>query len=317
MSEAAKRYARALFELKQDRAGLAAYTRAIVDQPALYSALCNPTVSASDKVKLVETVLSSLAAGSPVPEVVPSTPETDSPNPAVVLSNLEAKSPDPGAVPSTPEAKSPDPRAVPSTPEAKSPDPGAVPSTLEAKSPNPGAVPSTLEAKSPDPGVVPSVPEMDSPNPAVVLSNPEAKSPNPGAVPSTLEAKSPREGATLSGKEAVLSGTDGVFLHFFKLLCQNARMPQLPEIAQEYDTLCLEQEGGVRARLIYAVKPSDAELERIKQAVCKKYHKTSVAMHLEEDQSLLGGFVLYVGNTRFDNSVKSRLASLQSSLQAR
>lgn len=261
MSEAAKRYARALFELKQDRAGLAAYTRAIVDQPALYSALCNPTVSASDKVKLVETVLSSLAAGSPVPEVVPSTPETDSPNPAVVLSNLEAK--------------------------------------------------------SPDPGVVPSVPEMDSPNPAVVLSNPEAKSPNPGAVPSTLEAKSPREGATLSGKEAVLSGTDGVFLHFFKLLCQNARMPQLPEIAQEYDTLCLEQEGGVRARLIYAVKPSDAELERIKQAVCKKYHKTSVAMHLEEDQSLLGGFVLYVGNTRFDNSVKSRLASLQSSLQAR
>ena len=94
-------------------------------------------------------------------------------------------------------------------------------------------------------------------------------------------------------------------------------MPQLPEIAQEYDTLCLEQEGGVRARLIYAVKPSDAELERIKQAVCKKYHKTSVAMHLEEDQSLLGGFVLYVGNTRFDNSVKSRLASLQSSLQAR
>ena len=289
MSEAAKRYARALFELKQDRAGLAAYTRAIVDQPALYSALCNPTVSASDKVKLVETVLSSLAAGSPVPEVVPSTPETDSPNPAVVLSNLEAKSPDPGAVPSTPETDSP----------------------------NPAVVLSNLEAKSPDPGVVPSVPEMDSPNPAVVLSNPEAKSPNPGAVPSTLEAKSPREGATLSGKEAVLSGTDGVFLHFFKLLCQNARMPQLPEIAQEYDTLCLEQEGGVRARLIYAVKPSDAELERIKQAVCKKYHKTSVAMHLEEDQSLLGGFVLYVGNTRFDNSVKSRLASLQSSLQAR
>ena len=289
MSEAAKRYARALFELKQDRAGLAAYTRAIVDQPALYSALCNPTVSASDKVKLVETVLSSLAAGSPVPEVVPSTPETDSPNPAVVLSNLEAKSPDPGAVPSTPETDSPNPAVVLSNPEAKSPNPGAVPSTPEAKSPDSGAVPST----------------------------PEAKSPDPGAVPSTPEAKSPREGATLSGKEAALSGTDGVFLHFFKLLCQNARMPQLPEIAQEYDTLCLEQEGGVRARLIYAVKPSDAELERIKQAVCKKYHKTSVAMHLEEDQSLLGGFVLYVGNTRFDNSVKSRLASLQSSLQAR
>ena len=275
MSEAAKRYARALFELKQDRAGLAAYTRAIVDQPALYSALCNPTVSATDKVKLVETVLSSLAAGSPVPEVVPSTPETDSPNPAVVLSNLEAKSPDPGVVPSVPEMDSPNPAVVLSNPEAKSPNPGAVTST------------------------------------------PEAKSPDSGAVPSTLEAKSPREGATLSGKEAVLSGTDGVFLHFFKLLCQNARMPQLPEIAQEYDTLCLEQEGGVRARLIYAVKPSDAELERIKQAVCKKYHKTSVAMHLEEDQSLLGGFVLYVGNTRFDNSVKSRLASLQSSLQAR
>ena len=303
MSEAAKRYARALFELKQDRAGLAAYTRAIVDQPALYSALCNPTVSATDKVKLVETVLSSLAAGSPVPEVVPSTPETDSPNPAVVLSNLEAKSPDPGVVPSVPEMDSPNPAVVLSNPEAKSPNPGAVPSVPEMDSPNPAVVLSNPEAKSPNPGAV--------------TSTPEAKSPDSGAVPSTLEAKSPREGATLSGKEAVLSGTDGVFLHFFKLLCQNARMPQLPEIAQEYDTLCLEQEGGVRARLIYAVKPSDAELERIKQAVCKKYHKTSVAMHLEEDQSLLGGFVLYVGNTRFDNSVKSRLASLQSSLQAR
>ena len=40
-------------------------------------------------------------------------------------------------------------------------------------------------------------------------------------------------------------------------------------------------------------------------------------MRLEEDPTLLGGFVLYVGNTRYDNSLKTRLAGLQSSLQAR
>ncbi len=170
MSEAAKRYARALFALKQDRAGLAAGVKLVTDRPELYSALCNPTVSAADKVRLVDTVL---------------------------------------------------------------------------------------------------------------------------------------------------IGVDEVFLHFFKLLCQNARMPQLPEIAREYDTLCLEREGGIRARLCYAVKPTEAGLERIKQAVCKKYHKTSVAMRLEEDPTLLGGFVLYVGNTRYDNSLKTRLAGLQSNLQAR
>ena len=51
--------------------------------------------------------------------------------------------------------------------------------------------------------------------------------------------------------------------------------------------------------------------------ICRKYHKTGVNLQLKEDPSLIGGFILTVGDDVYDRSVKASITKLQNSLVRR
>ena len=101
---------------------------------------------------------------------------------------------------------------------------------------------------------------------------------------------------------------------FIKVLCDNAYIQNIEEIFKAYDKLALERKNMISATLSYVTKPSETQIEGIKQMICKKYNKVDVLLHLREEKSLMGGFVLKVEDTEYDKSLKGRIFDLQKTL---
>lgn len=60
--------------------------------------------------------------------------------------------------------------------------------------------------------------------------------------------------------------------------------------------------------------PDDAQIEKIKAYLCKKYHAKEAEIIFEKDSSLIGGFLINVNNTEFDYSMRGRLTQLKQKL---
>ena len=67
-----------------------------------------------------------------------------------------------------------------------------------------------------------------------------------------------------------------------------------------------ETEKALRCELIYCTPPDDAQIEAIKAKLMRLYDKPEVDIKMIEDKSLIGGFLLRVGDIEYDYSLKSR-----------
>lgn len=101
---------------------------------------------------------------------------------------------------------------------------------------------------------------------------------------------------------------------FLKELCANKAIGLFGQISDAYDEMKLEQSNLIRAKLAYVTKPGEEELGTIKTILCEKYKKTGVLLDLEEDASLVGGYVLYVQDTVYDKSIKGAISEMQKTL---
>ena len=104
---------------------------------------------------------------------------------------------------------------------------------------------------------------------------------------------------------------------FLKVLCSNQCIGILDKIFEAYETLVLDSKNIIAAKLSYVTRPDDAELEQIKDMLCDKYRKTGVILDLEEDTSLIGGYVLTVGDMEYDKSIRGTLSEMQKALVRR
>ncbi|HHV08953.1 MAG TPA: ATP synthase F1 subunit delta [Clostridiales bacterium] len=119
-------------------------------------------------------------------------------------------------------------------------------------------------------------------------------------------------------KEAVLDEIfDQEMSKFLKLLCENQTVGLFAEIMEAYDEIVLEHNDMMKARLVYAVKPEEQQLKDIKAMLCEKYKKSDVFLELKEDASLIGGYVLYVGDMEYNKSIKGALSEMQKTLIGR
>ncbi len=119
-------------------------------------------------------------------------------------------------------------------------------------------------------------------------------------------------------KEAVIDRIfDKEIRSFIKVLNLHGQIGAAAEVFQEYDAMVLESNHIIKAQLSYVAKPEETEIQQIKDMLCNKYRKTGVIMELKEDPALIGGFVLTVGNTEYDKSIKGTLEELQKTLVRR
>lgn len=101
---------------------------------------------------------------------------------------------------------------------------------------------------------------------------------------------------------------------FMKVVCNNKRAGDLPEILKAYEEYVNENEGILYARLICVTRPSKEQLTGIEKFLCDRYGKKTVRFEFTEDDSLMGGFILKAGNMEYDYSLRGRYRRLEEKL---
>lgn len=101
---------------------------------------------------------------------------------------------------------------------------------------------------------------------------------------------------------------------FLQVLAGNKRLPLLPEIQEQFETLLAEEQATLDVTVTSAYALSDQELEKLSSALSRRFER-EVSMTSEVDASLIGGAVIRAGDTVIDGSVRGRLQKLAESVQ--
>jgi len=93
-------------------------------------------------------------------------------------------------------------------------------------------------------------------------------------------------------------------------MIENKRISMLQEVAYKYIILFEKMKGEEVAYVTTAV-PLSADLEKKILAEVKKATGNNVTIENKIDESILGGFVLRVGDTQYDASIANKLNGLK------
>ncbi|MCG8309630.1 MAG: ATP synthase F1 subunit delta [Cytophagales bacterium] len=105
-------------------------------------------------------------------------------------------------------------------------------------------------------------------------------------------------------------------LKFFGLICRKNRADILPEISRVFVSLFLDHKGIVRADVSSAVNLS-SEIKKEFENIITNATGKKVDLKTNVDESLLGGYVLRIGDNQIDDSLKNKLNSLRRKLKSR
>lgn len=118
-------------------------------------------------------------------------------------------------------------------------------------------------------------------------------------------------------KIAVLNEIFGSFekvsTAFVELIAKNGRENILPEIAIAFNALVKEHRGIVPVTLTSAAKLDDAVKKQIVSKISATI-KGTIEITEVIDPSLIGGFIVKMGDTQIDASVASKLSQLKQRL---
>lgn len=116
----------------------------------------------------------------------------------------------------------------------------------------------------------------------------------------------------LAGKD-----TSPALLNLYRILCSRGEISLLPRILEQYHALCLEADHAAEG-LLCCARPMDREsMEKLEQTLCRLHGKSRIVLRTAVDPSLLGGFVLQLGDATYDKSVRGMLNGLRRSLKER
>ena len=99
-------------------------------------------------------------------------------------------------------------------------------------------------------------------------------------------------------------------IEFLKLLAEKNRLSELGSIRLAFEDLINDQRGVLKGTVSVASLMDDKELSDLVKAVSKQIGK-QLELEQEEDDSLVGGFVVTAGGMTFDSSLKTQLHRLK------
>ena len=99
----------------------------------------------------------------------------------------------------------------------------------------------------------------------------------------------------------------------FQLLLENKRFEILPAVAAQYNVL-FDEMSGVHVAKVTTAFPITPELEAKVLAKIKEFSNKTVTIQNIVDESIIGGFVLRIGDKQYNASVASRLQTLRREL---
>jgi F-type H+-transporting ATPase subunit delta len=107
---------------------------------------------------------------------------------------------------------------------------------------------------------------------------------------------------------------EDVSLDFIHLITKNSRETLLPLIAHSFTKLYKVNKNILDVELISAVVLDDATKSKIMDKVKAKFEGSRIQLTEKIDESILGGFIVKIGDQQIDSSVASQITNLKSIL---
>jgi F-type H+-transporting ATPase subunit delta len=99
----------------------------------------------------------------------------------------------------------------------------------------------------------------------------------------------------------------------FRLLLENKRFEILPAVASQYNLL-FDELSGVEVAKVTTAFPITPELEVKVLAKIKEFSNKSITINNVVDESIIGGFILRIGDKQYNASVANSLQTLKREL---
>ena len=106
-------------------------------------------------------------------------------------------------------------------------------------------------------------------------------------------------------------------IRFFQVMCKHNESGEMKEIFKEYYRYRDGMENIVRAEYICTTSSTKEEEDEAKKILAEKYSGSTIDWKKKTDDTLLGGYVLKVGNVEYDKSYKGRLKQLEDRITGR
>lgn len=110
-----------------------------------------------------------------------------------------------------------------------------------------------------------------------------------------------------------LSKLNQIGQNLINILAANRRLLVLPEIARSYEELRALETGLINVRVI-ATAPLTKNQQQKLQAALKQRFQKDIAIQCEQDQAILGGLKIHIGDQVIDGSIRGALNKLRTGL---
>ena len=117
----------------------------------------------------------------------------------------------------------------------------------------------------------------------------------------------------LSALKEIFAGAQQITGSLFQLLQENKRFGILAAIAAQYKEQ-FDAASGVETAVVTTAFPIDADLEAKVLAKIKQFTTNQVTIKNVVDPSIIGGFIIRLGDKQFNASIAARLLNLKREL---
>ncbi len=113
--------------------------------------------------------------------------------------------------------------------------------------------------------------------------------------------------------KAIFKDSHKLTLQLIDLLAANKRIALLGEVAKKYKVL-FDELKGKEVAVVTTAFPLDSNLEKKVLAKVKELTNKEVELQNKIDESIIGGFILRVGDKQYNASISNQLNNLKRSL---
>lgn len=104
---------------------------------------------------------------------------------------------------------------------------------------------------------------------------------------------------------------------FLKVMCSFGHMERITEIFEAYEEELLKSKNILKADFYCVSRPDEAQIDKIKETLKKKYGVSDVLLDITEDEELIGGYRLEVEGVEYDKSFQGMIKALQNKISGR
>jgi F-type H+-transporting ATPase subunit delta len=114
-------------------------------------------------------------------------------------------------------------------------------------------------------------------------------------------------------REAFTGNINDISLNFLRLLVENKREEHLEDIIRRFFDVFRDYKG-IKSAMVTTATPMNEQMTKKFHTLLSSIYKTEIELQTQHNASIIGGFVLKVGDQQYDASVALGLKKMKTAL---